>query len=218
MNISLILTDAEQRILDSAFRILGENLAEFLLSGLGEAHRTKRRTFTAQSTNPQGVSICYKLEMLNESKQGLPINHDPLVFAALLQILSERKFPRSKVRFRDQVVLTRLQWPQSIESELLIKQAIERYVYTAHYLLDTKLPEEERIDGQYSCCRRLLTGFETISTRQSLPSEKAHSHKTVLFNPEFLPIIGADLKQFMGLDFKSLRSLRQVSFENSGLD
>jgi hypothetical protein len=99
--------------------MLGENLAEFLLAGLGEAHRTKRRTFIAQSTNLQGVSTCYKLEMLNESKQGLPIEHDPLVFAALLQTLSELKSPRSKVRFRDHDILTRLQWPQSIESELL---------------------------------------------------------------------------------------------------
>lgn len=53
MNPPYIPTEAERDLLDTARRVLGANLSEFLLCGLGELHYP-RRLYTARSVRAHG--------------------------------------------------------------------------------------------------------------------------------------------------------------------
>jgi phosphodiesterase/alkaline phosphatase D-like protein len=81
------LTQAEHNVLDEARKLLGDNLADFLFSGLGESRIVHHRSFTAKSMLGQADEITYHFEMINDSELGLPIGRDPLVLATLLDIL-----------------------------------------------------------------------------------------------------------------------------------
>ena len=70
MNAFNNLTQAERSTLDQARKLLGDNLADFILSGLGESSLTHRRTFTATSGLSQSNEITYQLEMINDLDQG----------------------------------------------------------------------------------------------------------------------------------------------------
>jgi hypothetical protein len=218
MDIRLILTESEQRLLGSAFSILSENLAEFLLSGLGENDRTTHRTFIARSANSRDVNANFQFVMINESEQGLPRGRDPLIFAAMLDLLWADKPPNGKVSFQDAGLLKKLQWPINPQSKLILKQAIDRYMRTAYYLIDTDLPEEERIEGPYSRCRRLLTGYETTFEGSSSTRASRRSLISVQFFPDFLSDITNDWKQFLGIGFERLHSIQQILPESNDSD
>jgi hypothetical protein len=66
-------TETEQQVLTETRHLFGSNLADYLLSGLGEANITQCRAFTAQLTSLQGEDISYRFEIHNESAQGLPM-------------------------------------------------------------------------------------------------------------------------------------------------
>lgn len=70
-----------------------------------------------------GDEVTYQLEMINDSELGLPIGRDPLVLAALLDLLWERQPLDSTILFREEDILGKLEWPHDAESQRLIKQA-----------------------------------------------------------------------------------------------
>jgi hypothetical protein len=204
-------TGAEQQTLAAAYQLLGTNLANFLLSGLGETHINHHRTFNAGFISPSDSEMTHQLEMLNDSEQGLPRERDPLVLASVLGLLWKQMDLTIPVTFESSVLLSNLQWPDSPESNLIIQQAIERYFSTAYYLVDNNLPESERIEGPYSHCRKLLVAYDT-STDYSLEiPHQASSMMTVRFSPDFLEGISSERKFFLNLDFESLHSFRQIS-------
>jgi hypothetical protein len=209
-------TETEQKILNAVRQLLGSNLTGYLLSGLGETNTVHCRAFTAQSTSSQAEKVTYQFEMKNESgRDGLPAGQDPLVLAALIELLWERQPLDSRITFRDSDILEKLQWPLTSESRTLIKQALERYFLTAYFLIDPTSNENELVNGKYASSKRLLTGYETTSVL--LPVKRTtHQRLTrVQFLPEFRYDTLSERKHFLGIDFQGLREMREIPFESS---
>ena len=205
------LTEAERNMLAEVRRLLGDNLAGFLLSGLGETGITHRRTFIAQSIPSHGDKITYQFEMANDSELGLPIGRDPLVLVALLDLLLERQPLDSRVLFKDSHVLEKLGWPQSMDAQLLVKQALERYFLTAYCLIDPTAEEGRRILGRYAGLRRLLIGYETTSVMLPVKRTESNGLTKVQFLPEFFYDVLSEKKYFLGVEFQGLGEIQQIS-------
>ncbi len=105
-------TEAEHDLLDTARRVLGDNLFQFLFSDLGGAHRPRRR-FTATSVREHGHGTVHQLEAVGESEKGLPGGRDPLVMAALLRLLLTRGKGKDEVVFREEELLGILSRPDT---------------------------------------------------------------------------------------------------------
>src|SRR5690348_5934819 len=115
MRLGFNLTDIELKVLDEARRLLGENLADYLLSGLGEAEIKHCRVFTALSSSSSDEDITYRFEVINESLEGLAIGREPLVLSVLLLMFREQWSMDDTVVFNTREVLERLGWSQSKE-------------------------------------------------------------------------------------------------------
>jgi hypothetical protein len=200
-------TSAERTALDQARRLLGNNLSAFLLSGLGDTQITHRRTFTARSGPEQGDETAYQLEMTNDSEQGLPIGTDPLVMAHLLKILREEMRMADNVDFNVADLLKALGWSQTLDSHLLIKQAVERYALTNFCLIDQAASDA----GSRSCFQRLLIGYVTISKSLSAKAASQQLLMKMQFFPSFIYGVFGQRKSFLGIDFSQLQNIREIS-------
>ncbi|MDQ5826529.1 MAG: hypothetical protein M3441_20240 [Chloroflexota bacterium] len=211
MTIPYALTEAEQDLLDFARRVLGGNLSEFLLSGLGEPHQTRRR-YGARSTRPHKWARTYQFEIVSDDEGGLPGGRDPLVLAALLHLMWTGREGRHEVAFRDGELLEKLGWPESEESRRCVEATIERYFSTSYCVTSRELQRAERVEGQYSQVRKLITGYEV--TKERLPdAPKAVLKSTVVqFAAGFYEEVSSGSKYFFGIDFEQLQ-LRQLTAE-----
>jgi hypothetical protein len=203
-------TETEQKVLTETRHLFGSNLADYLLSGLGEANITHCRAFTAQLTSPQGEDVTYRLEMRNESALGLPMGREPLVMAVLLNLFRERQPMDDAVTFRASDVLEKLKWPQTTETQLLIKQAIEKYVSTAYCLVDPTVSKNERSSSLYAVFMRLLTGYETTS--KLLPQKRTDPQRfiKVVFKFALQNATMGQRKHFLEIEFQNLQELREI--------
>lgn len=205
------LTRTERNVLDEVRKLLGNNLADFLFSGLGETSIIQRRSFTARSMPGYGDEITYHFEMINYSKQGLPIERDPLVLAALLDILWERQPLDSTILFRQGDILEKLGWNNTAESRSLLKRVLERYAFTAYCLVDPTLTEEESTGSRYVGVGRLLIGYEMASPLFPLKKRGQPKYATTEplfacahFLPGLIHDVISDRKSFLGVDFQTL--------------
>ena len=211
------LSTAEGKVVAEARKLLGHNLADFLLSGLGESAIAHHRMFTVQSIHSHIDEITYRLEMINDSESGLPIGRDPLVLAALLDLLRERQPPDSSILFRESDILDKLEWADNAEFQSLIKRALERYVLTAYCLIDPAVAEEERPLGRYTSIGRVLIGYEMASLQR--PSDRAGhlrfatrqpGYRRAQFLPSLIHDVNSERKYFLGLEFQRLREIQEV--------
>jgi hypothetical protein len=210
MNSDFKLTEIEQKVLTETRQLFGSNLADYLLSGLGEATITHCRAFTAQLASPQGEDVTYRFEIRNESAQGLPLGREPLVMAVLLNLFRERQPMDDSVTFRPSDVLEKLDWPQTTDTQLLIKQAIEKYVSTAYCLVDPTVAEDERNSSLYAVFMRLLVGYQTTS--KLLPQKRTDAQRFIKVEFKFA-LQNATMggrKHFLGIEFQNLRELREI--------
>jgi hypothetical protein len=214
------LTTAERAVLDEIHQLLGDNLSDFLLSGLGETSITHRRAFSARSMLRYGDEITYQLKIINDSEQGLPIERDPLVLASLLNILWEHQPLDNTILFRQADILEKLGWDDDAESHSLIKRALERYAFTTFCLVDQTHTEEESLGYHYARVWRLLIGCEIATPLYPLKKRGQPKYATSepLFGcANFLPSLIQDViskrKSFLGIDFQMLKEIRLVSAE-----
>lgn len=204
------LTETEQKVLTETHHLFGSNLANYLFSGLGEANITHCRTFTAKLTSPQSENVTCRFEIRNDFAQGLPSAREPLVMAVLLNLLRERQPMDDAVTFRVSDILETLDWPQTRETQLLIKQAIEKYVSTAYCLIDPTVSEDERSSSLYAVFMRLLVGYETTS--KLLPQKRTDMQRFIKvdFTFSFLNATMGQRKQFLGIEFQNLQEMREI--------
>jgi hypothetical protein len=205
-----ILTEAERNLLTGIRKLLGDNLTDFLLSGLGESGITHRRTFTAQRISSDGNEITYQFEMVNDSELGLPVGRDPLVLAALLDLLWERQPLDSRVLFKDSHILEKLGWPLDVETQGLTRQSLERYFLVTYCLIDPTVNEGGRLLGRYAGLKRLFVGYETTSVMLPVKRTTNLGLTKVQFLPEFFYDILSERKYFLGIEFQGLREIHQV--------
>lgn len=209
------LSTAERGALAEAYELLGDNLANFLLSGLGDEGVSHRRTFTAGSKPSHKVEITYQLELINDSGPGLPAGRDPVVLATLLDILWERQPLDSTILFRQADILEKLGWDDKAESHYLIKRALERYAFTAYCLVEPTATEEEGYGSRYASVGRLLIGYEMSSPHYPLKKRgqlKYAKSEPFFASAQFLPGLIHDViserKTFLGIDFQRLQKIQ----------
>jgi hypothetical protein len=213
MNSSIDLTTSEHSALSKAIKLLGDSLAPFLLSGLGQSSITNRRSFTAQSTpnhHQDSQALAYRFEMLNDSSLGLPMGRDPLVMALLLNILRDEMRMADTIDFNVSHILKSLGWPQTTESHLLIQRAIERYASTFYCL--TELNESEESGTRF---QRLLIGYETIFKPLIVEEATRQLWMKVKFFPSFIYGIFPERKSFLGVEFQQLQQMREIPVEGA---
>jgi hypothetical protein len=191
-------------LLDTAQRVLGVNLSEFLLSGLGEPHQT-RRLYTARSIRAHGPGLTFQLEIISDSGEGLPGGRDPLVMATLLHLLWTGERGRDEVVFRDELLLERLSWPDTPESRLSIEGAVERYYSTAYRRTSTEPMGAGGGERRSSHVQKLVPGYETTVERLIGPPTEVRKSTIVQFTPKLIEEVSGAEKYFLGIDFERMR-------------
>lgn len=213
MDTPYVPTESEQDLLDTARRVLGVNLSEFLLCGLGEPHKP-RRLYTARSAKEHGPGLTFQLEVVSDSEEELPGGRDPLVMAALLHLLWTGERGRDEVVFRDEELLERLAWPDTPESRCSIGDAVERYYCTAYRRMSTEPMGAGGGERRSSQVQKLVPGYETTVERLSgLPKETRKS-TVVQFMPKLVEEVTGVEKYFLGVDFERLR-LERIMTEDA---
>lgn len=203
------LSEAEQQSLEGARRLLGSNPSDYLLSGLGETRVTYRRAFTARGSSRDRENVSYRFELITEAEQGLPVGRDPLVLAALLDLLWKYQSLNDTIRFQESEVIERLDWSQGGESKSWVKRALERYLQTALCVVDPTITEDDRVFVRYARFRRLLVGYEITMVGMRVTSDRGQLQLTFL--PEFIECLVSDAKRFLGVEFQSLRGMREIN-------
>jgi hypothetical protein len=160
MSTSYIPSEAEHDLLDTARRVLGDNLFEFLFAGLGEPHHP-RRHYTATSIRAHGPELTYQLEVVGETKKGLPGGRDPVVMAALLHLLLTGGKRRDEVVYTDGELLGVLSWPDTRESRRSMNTSIERYYDAASHRTSREPLGPGRGVMVSAQVQKLVTGYET---------------------------------------------------------
>lgn len=202
-------TEAERDLLDTARRVLGVNLLEFLLSGLGEPHHL-RRLFTARSIRAHGPGLTHRLEAVSETENGLPGGRDPLVMAALLHLLWTGERGRDEVVFRDEMLLERLSWSDTPDSRRSIGEAVERYYSTAYCRKSTEQMGSGAGERRSSHVQKLVPGYETTVEMLSGPPKEVRKSTVVQFTTKLIEEVSGAEKYFLGVDFERLRLDRIV--------
>lgn len=209
MSIPYVPTEPERDLLDIARRVLGSNLSEFLLSGLGEPHHP-RRFYTARSIRGHGPGLTFRLEVVSDSGEGLPGGRDPLVMAALLHLLWTGERGRDEVVFRDEALLERLFWLDTPESRISIGQAVERYYSTAFYRKSTEPMGVGGGERRTSHVQKLVPGYETTVEMLSGPPKEVRKSTIVHFTTKLVEEVSGAEKYFLGIDFERLGRLERV--------
>jgi hypothetical protein len=206
MNPDFKLTVVEQGVLTGTRQLLGPHLADYLLSGMGEAQATHCRAFVTHDASPGNDRVTYRFEMGSDSAQGLPTGRDPIVMAALISLLRERQLMDDAVAFDVGSMLDTLGWPRNKESHLALLRAVERYAGTTYCLIDHPLPEGE---GAGSYFRRLVISYETVSKPAAAKVKVPETAVRVQFWPYFVNSFVLARKSFLGVEFHTCGGLRR---------
>ena len=114
------------------------------------------------------------------------------------------------VTFRVSDILEKLDWPQTTDTQLLVKQAIEKYVSTAYCLVDPTVSEEERSNSLYAVFMRLLAGYQTTS--KLIPQTRTDPERFIKVEFKFA-LQNATMgqrKHFLGIEFQNLQEMREI--------
>jgi hypothetical protein len=215
MNPSYVTTEAERDLLDTARRVLGDNLYEFLLSGLGELH-DRRRRYTARSIREHGVGMVYQLEAVGESEKGLPGGRDPVVMAALLHLLWTGDRERDEVVFRDEEILAILSWPDTRASRLSVEAAVSRYYSTGYHRTNRQPLGPGRGVLVSSQVQKLVRGYDTTEEWE-VGTPKGKRKSTIMhFSRKLVEEVSGAKKYFLGIDFERLERLQLLPADSPG--
>lgn len=204
MDTHYVPTDDEEELLDSARRVLGGNLTEFMLCGLGEPHHP-RRHFTATSVRTGRPGGAYQLEIVSESDDGLPGGREPLVMAALLHLLWTGGKGRDEIIFRDEELLEILSWPDTRESRSTVESAVRRYYCTAYRRTSREPLGEGQGELVSSQVQKLVTGYDTTLVSREGPPRDVRKSTVLHFTTKLVEEVTGYEKYFLGIDFERLR-------------
>jgi hypothetical protein len=213
MTTHYVPSDDEDELLDSARRVLGGNLSEFMLCGLGEPHHP-RRHFTAMSVRTGRPGGVYQLELVSESDEGLPGGREPLVMAALLHLLWTGGKGRDEVIFRDEELLEILSWPDTTESRSVVESAVTRYYCAAYRRTSRESLGEGQGELISSQVQKLVTGYDTTLLSREGPPREARKSTVLHFTTKLIEEVTGPEKYFLGIDFERLR-LERIMAETS---
>jgi hypothetical protein len=149
-----------ERLITYLKRQVGEATGAFLLAGYGDEGPVTRRSFVVR-TSPQSEPVEWHLEqVIDGNSTTLPCGDDPLVIAALLKLLFDRKETRIAT-FLQRDLLKLLDWKDSVVTRRAMERAILRYFNTS-YIGKKMSPGRGRQMGvERITVTRLITRYET---------------------------------------------------------
>lgn len=187
-------TEKEEQLVVFMQETCGELLSLLLLTGLGENAWPDRRRFTVSEIDADGYMIRHRLELTSD--ETLPHDRDPLVLAALLKMLIERRLPYT-LKCEHAELVHALGWRDIVGADGDIIKAVERY-YTASLAEVESLWTRPGSVGTVAFVRatRFLIGYQTHGV------ELADGTGTVvaIFNPDF--VVGLARRVLLGIDWK----------------
>ena len=213
MTAPYIPTENESDLLDTARRMLGDNLYRFLLSSLGGPHERSRR-YTARSVREHGAGQVYQLKAVGESEKGLPGGRDPVVMAALLHLLWTNGRGRDEVVFRDEELLTVLSWPDTRVSRLSLWAAIKRYHNTGYHRTSRELLGPGKGEMVSSQVQKLIVGYDTTLELREGPPKEVRKSTILHFTTKLVEDVTGAEKYFLGINFERLQ-LQKLSPDES---
>lgn len=135
---SLQLSDRERETLGFVLDLCGEQLSNFLLTGLGEHTASRQRRFTITFTRPEGTLNKREVNVIAYTRgevpnPSLPRRKEPLVMVALLRLLiDEHKMSSFTMAYEQEEVLDLLGWDLTEDTVLALDEAVRRY-NSLHY-------------------------------------------------------------------------------------
>lgn len=138
--------------------------------------------------------------------------------AALLHLLTTGEGVRDEVVFRDEVLLEKLKWPDTSESRLAIRMAVERYFSTVYRRLSTEALGEGGGQRRSSLLQKLIPSYEARAEWLQGPPSEARKSTIVQSTPHLLDDVCGEEKYFLGLNFERLGQLERIKTESSGDD
>lgn len=214
MNPPYIPTEAEHDLLDTARQMLGGNLFDFLLSGLGEPHHPRRR-YSANGIRPHGLGPVYQLEAVAESEKGLPGGRDPLVLAALLHLLWTGDRGRDEIVLREDDLLGILSWPDTPGVRLSVEAAVSRYYCTGYHRTSREPSGADGGEMISSQVQKLVTGYDTTLELREGPPKRVRKSTILYFTTKLVEDVSGVDKYFLGINFERLERLKLLPAQSS---
>lgn len=193
---------AELRLVAFVTEEFGEHPGTLLLAGLRAKAETRSRSFIVTLTDASPGSRVRFLEAKADNAP-LPFGADPLVLAALLELLSGRG-TASRLMFKLPELLKALGWEASAESVGDIEGALARHYGTSYR--EVRRRRSEFTTGELDCVaeQRLMIGYDLEQeTARGAGSEQLYV--VVDFNPHFLDRLRR--RSLFGLDWDLVRSV-----------
>lgn len=182
---------------------LGEHLRTFLLAGRDEREPANRRSLVVTAAGGEE----WRVDVTSHSAVPLPHGDDPLVLAALLNLLFKMREERTAA-FRPDELLKLLGWADSLHSRKVLEDAIRRYHDVSYVLVRAAAgwegaPEQEI--HPISECK-----FEQVPVEGG---SEVRSYFMVDFDASFIGQLKG--RSLFGLDWGSVTSVNPVTAEGS---
>lgn len=193
---------AGQRLAAFVSEEFGDHLGTLLLAGLGGPAGAGKRSLIVIVAEARGSRRVRFLEVIADGGE-LPHGDDPLVLAALLNLLTGRG-TASRLVFTLNELLAALGRVESAEEVRAIEGALARYYRTSYAevreRLHPLLPKQLEVAAE----QRLVDGYflEDVSPRRGEGAGPLHS--VVDFNPQFLNQLNR--RTLFGIDWGLVRS------------
>lgn len=193
---------AELRLVAFITEEFGEHPGTLLLAGLRAKAETQSRSFIVTLTDAAPGSRVRFLEA-RADEAPLPRGADPLVLAALLELLSGRG-TASRLVFTIPELLKALGWKTSAESEGDVEGALARYYRTSYR--EVRKRRSEFADGALDCVteQRLMIGYD-LEQEPARGARAGQVYVVVDFNPYFLDQLRR--RSLFGFDWGFVRSV-----------
>jgi len=181
----------------------GEGLGALLLAGHGAEAGDRMRSFMVVVADAGAGRRVRFLEARADAGV-LPHGPDPLVLAALLELLAGRG-TASRLALRLPELLRALGWRASAESVVAVEGALARYYRTSY--CEVRRRESPTAGEALGCVveQRLIAGYDLEQEVAGRGGREGVFQTVVDFNPQFLS--GINRRSLFGINWGLVRSI-----------
>lgn len=196
-------TEAERRLVTFIEEEFGGNLATLLLSGRRGDAEAQRRSFILILADARGNRQVRFVEM-GADGGALPRRQDPLVLAALLELLTGRG-TIGRLAFEPSELLKALGWGASAEEVEAVEAALARYYATSFREVRERKSPFSRQGLECVAEQRIITGYDLEQELPRRGDKGEQPYMVVDFNPQFLDQLRR--RSLFGIDWGLVRSI-----------
>lgn len=183
------LSAPEQQVVAFASEQFGEPLTQFMLAGLGEEEVGQRWRFTITYVDGQGAKLKRQVQVIShepaDGSSCLPRGRDPLVFLALLQLLTRGgQISNYTLLYDQEDVLKLLGWEDTKETRRQVDEAIKRYFLMTFKWKMNRAELTRKNLSYYTAMERPISECSTLDEEEAGQSERVFNR--IIFNSRFI--------------------------------